>query len=134
MAFSEYFAPGTEPTEVCDCHVSAAICGTSGMVATDFCPHTGRTTKVFMVRPKGSTGTTDDSKYEMPDECNVHTAVSPGDILDDLLGGGDKNNTSGDKKDSKDSKKSGGNNASGGSGDSHKSGAGISDILKNNFN
>ena len=33
----EYFAKGTEPTESCDVHISAKVCGVTGQLATDMC-------------------------------------------------------------------------------------------------
>lgn len=136
MVTTEYFAPGTEPKEVCDCHVSASICGVSGLVATDYCPHATRKTKVFMVRPKGSTGTTDDSKYEMPGECTVHTSPSAGSILDGLFGGkddDDKDDPDGSEKEDKDTDKDKDKDKDKNKEDD-SGGGGISDILGNKFN
>lgn len=73
--YTEYFAKGTVPTEVCNNHVTATICAESGQLATDFCPE--RTTGVFMVIPAGETGETDDSFFTMPSEsCQLHTDTS----------------------------------------------------------
>ncbi|MCM1090519.1 MAG: transglycosylase domain-containing protein [Butyrivibrio sp.] len=35
---TEYFAVGTEPTELCDIHYQGRICGYSGLIATPQCP------------------------------------------------------------------------------------------------
>ncbi|WP_124066092.1 transglycosylase domain-containing protein [Clostridium sp. E02] len=73
--YTEYFAKGTVPTEVCNVHVRATVCPESHMLPTPYCPEP-RTTAVFMVLPTGETGTTDDSKYAMPGYCNIHTSNS----------------------------------------------------------
>lgn len=78
MVATEYFAEGTAPTEVCDRHISAVTCKDSGLLAGDLCPDESRVNKVYILRPEGSTGTTDDSLYTMPaglseSICNVHT-------------------------------------------------------------
>ena len=73
--YTEYFAKGTVPTEVCNVHVRATVCPESHMLPTPYCPEP-RTTAVFMVLPTGETGTTDDSKYAMPEYCNIHTSNS----------------------------------------------------------
>lgn len=78
MVETEYFATGTVPTEVCDHHVSATICTSSGMLANEYCPEETKQTGIYIVG--GSEGT-DDSPYLMTDElsnstCNVHTSSS----------------------------------------------------------
>lgn len=71
--YTEYFAKGTVPTEVCDHHVRVTVCSASGGLPTQFCPSELRTTKVCMVIPAEEHGTTDDSIYGMPGYCSVHT-------------------------------------------------------------
>lgn len=78
MIVTEFFAEGSVPTEVCDCHISAITCSASGLLAGDLCPETSRVNSVYIVRPEGSIGTTADSPYTMPaglsnSTCNVHT-------------------------------------------------------------
>ena len=77
--YTEYFAKGTVPTEVCDKHVAVTVCADSGLRATAYCPN--KTTRVCMVLPNGETATTDDSHFAIPGECNIHsgssTIVSP---------------------------------------------------------
>lgn len=73
--YTEYFAKGTVPTEVCDHHVRITVCSASGGVPTQFCPAELRVSKTFMTVPAGE-GTTDDSYFTMPGYCNVHTGVS----------------------------------------------------------
>lgn len=78
MEKKEYFAKGTEPTENCDTHVEVTICSKSHKVARKYCPDKFKTTKVFRIRPKGSTGTTDDTPYCLNFDikkykCDVHT-------------------------------------------------------------
>lgn len=72
--YTEYFAKGTVPTEVCDKHVAVTVCADSGMRPTPFCPN--RTTRVCMVLPSGEAGPTDDSYYAIPGECTIHQDAS----------------------------------------------------------
>jgi len=72
--YTEYFAKGTAPTEVCDKHVAVTVCADSGMRPTPYCPN--KTTRVCMVLPDGETGATDDSAFSIPGYCNIHTDVS----------------------------------------------------------
>lgn len=74
--YTEYFAKGTAPTEVCDHHVRVTVCSASGGLPTQYCPNELRTSKVCMVIPSDEPGTTDDSIYGMPGSCSVHTAAS----------------------------------------------------------
>ncbi len=82
--YTEYFAKGTVPTEVCDHHTRATVCSDSGMLATEYCPH--RTTGVFMTIPAGETTVTDDSRYALPGSCTVHGSSSV--IINPNLSGG----------------------------------------------
>lgn len=72
--YTEYFAKGTVPADVCNNHVRATVCATSHQLPTPYCPE--RTTAVFMVLPAGEGGPTDDSAYAMPGYCTVHSANS----------------------------------------------------------
>ncbi len=72
--YTEYFAEGTVPTEVCDVHAAMTVCEVSGKRPTEFCPST--TTQIRMVIPEGETGTTDDSVFGIPDYCDIHTEYS----------------------------------------------------------
>lgn len=76
--YTEYFAKGTVPTEVCNNHVSATVCAESGMLPTEFCPE--KRTGVFMSIPAGETGQTDDSVFSLPGTCTIHSQSST--ILD----------------------------------------------------
>ncbi len=73
--YTEYFAKGTVPTEVCDTHVAATVCAESGQLPTEFCP--SRTTGVFMSIPNGEYGQTDDSVFSIPGWCPLHTGQAP---------------------------------------------------------
>lgn len=67
----EYFAKGTEPTEVCDVHVVAKICTESNAKATDNCPASSINEKVFLI--KDEQAITDDTKYLLPKiDCPIH--------------------------------------------------------------
>ena len=71
---TEYFAAGTAPTDSCTVHVSKKICNQTGLLASDTCPST--TSKVYVQRPEGSSGTTDDSNYAAPTQvCPGHSAA-----------------------------------------------------------
>lgn len=72
--YTEYFAKGTAPTEVCDKHVAVTVCAESGMRPTPYCPT--KTTKVCITLPDGEEGPTDDSYFAIPGYCNIHTDVS----------------------------------------------------------
>lgn len=76
MVETEYFAAGTEPTEVCDHHISATICTASGLLANEFCPAENRQTSVYII---GGSPDTEDGPYLLTDtqnQCTVHTAAS----------------------------------------------------------
>ena len=72
--YTEYFAKGTVPTEVCNNHVRATVCSVSHKLPTPYCPV--RTTAVFIALPSGDETATDDSKYAMPGYCTIHSANS----------------------------------------------------------
>ena len=71
--YTEYFAKGTVPTQVCDHHVAITVCGESGGLPTEFCPLESRHSRTVLVMPEGESGGTDDSRYAMPGPCAVHT-------------------------------------------------------------
>lgn len=72
--YTEYFAKGTVPTDVCNNHVAATVCADSHKRPTEFCPN--RTTGVFMSIPAGETAQTDDSVFSLPGTCPIHTAAA----------------------------------------------------------
>lgn len=77
MVYTEYFAEGTEPTEICDRHVSVTICSNTGLRAAESCPN--KATKVYMSLGSDASGTTDDSNYVLSrlGTCTVdHVAES----------------------------------------------------------
>ena len=47
---TEYFIPGTQPTETCDVHVKAEICTSSNMLKSIYCPGNLVEERVFVVR------------------------------------------------------------------------------------
>ena len=71
--YTEYFAKGTVPTQVCDHHVAITVCGESGGLPTEFCPLESRLSRTVVVTPEGDSGGTDDSNYAMPGPCPIHT-------------------------------------------------------------
>ena len=67
--YTEYFAKGTVPTEVCDHHTTVTVCRDSGLLPTPNCP---TTTKVALIVPSGQSDT-DDSQYAAPSAtCTIH--------------------------------------------------------------
>ena len=109
---TEYFAAGTAPVEACSAHVISKICNQTGLLASDTC--TSTTSKVFIRRPEGSTGITDDSNYAAPyqtcpghgpaikiegnNETETTDQQSPDGIID-LGGNTTPDNTNGDTRD-----------------------------------
>ena len=74
--YTEYFAKGSEPTEVCDHHGVTTVCSASGGLPTQYCPAELRTSRIFMITPEGETGATADSAYQIPGYCTVHTQAA----------------------------------------------------------
>ena len=74
--YTEYFAKGSEPTEVCDHHGVTTVCSASGGLPTQYCPAELRTSRIFMITPEGETGATADSAYRIPGYCTVHTQAA----------------------------------------------------------
>lgn len=79
--YTEYFAKGTVPTEMCDHHVRATICSVSGGAATEYCPESARISKTFMTIPAEEKGDTDDTHFVLPEPCTVHTSSGTSHIL-----------------------------------------------------
>ncbi len=75
--YTEYFAAGTVPTEVCDKHVRVTVCETTGLLPARSCP---KATVIRIALPSDTTGSTDDSPFAMPSqECTGHlsTIINP---------------------------------------------------------
>ncbi len=47
---TEYFVPGTQPTETCDAHVKVEVCTSSNMLKSEFCPGNLIEERVFIKR------------------------------------------------------------------------------------
>ncbi len=47
---TEYFVPGTQPTETCDVHVKAEVCTSSNMLKSQYCPGNLVEERVFILR------------------------------------------------------------------------------------
>lgn len=91
MAYTEYFAPGTVPTETCDMHVELEVCKETKKIAVESCE---KEKMIFLKLPEDCTAQSADSEYVAPDEekdediCEGHTIVdkikdfltNPGDI------------------------------------------------------
>lgn len=72
--YTEYFAKGTVPTEVCSNHVSVTVCATTGLLPGDSCP---KATVIRMAIPSGETAVTDDSVLAIPTSiCTEHTGAA----------------------------------------------------------
>ena len=50
QVITEYFVPGTQPTETCSVHVKAAVCTSSNMLNSPFCPGNLIEERVFVLR------------------------------------------------------------------------------------
>ncbi len=71
--YTEYFAKGTVPTEVCDTHVRTTVCASSGLLPGTFCP---RATRVRITLPAVTEGSTDDSAFALSSRrCPGHAAT-----------------------------------------------------------
>jgi penicillin-binding protein 1A len=116
QVYTEYFAKGTAPTEECDVHVAVSVCSSTGLKASSTCT---ATTKVFVQRPKGSEGTTDDSSYAPPTAtCSGHTIIdkiknllSDDDDEEDIPDASTKKSGSDSKTDSPDNSSSSGSSS-----------------------
>ncbi|MCR4782832.1 MAG: PBP1A family penicillin-binding protein [Lachnospiraceae bacterium] len=79
MTYNEYFAEGTEPSEVdtCDKHVKVNICNASGKVANAYCPQDQITSSVKIIGEIN--GTAEDAyritQDQLSDTCKVHTQL-----------------------------------------------------------
>ena len=88
--YTEYFAKGTVPTEMCNTHVLTTVCSVTGLLPGPNCP---KTSHVRIALPADEEGETDDSKYAMPTKrCSGHTSVT---IDPSYLGPDDAGTTSG---------------------------------------
>ncbi len=68
----EYFAKGTEPTDLCNVHVKAPICTESHSLATENCPISSVKETVYL--NKTEIGKTYDTPYILPSKsCTLHT-------------------------------------------------------------
>ena len=68
MTLLEWFAPGTAPTERCDCHVAVELCETSGEVAGFYCRERER--RVYL--KEGTAGTADETAVAPEERCSEH--------------------------------------------------------------
>ena len=88
--YTEYFAKGTVPTEMCNTHVLATVCSVTGLLPGSNCP---KTSMVRIALPAEEEGETDDSKYAMPTRhCSGHTSVT---VDPSYLGPDETNDSSG---------------------------------------
>ena len=108
QVYTEYFAAGTAPTEICDHHVQATICTESGKIANEFCPEEYKQTGIYII---GGSSNTDDGPYLLSEElansiCDIHTsATSILDKLDDIGDIFNNDDTDKDKDKNKDKDK-----------------------------
>ena len=71
--YTEYFAKGSVPTEVCDTHVRATVCASSGLLPGTFCP---RATRIRIALPADAEASTDDSAFALSSRrCPGHAAA-----------------------------------------------------------
>ena len=69
--YTEFFAKGTTPTEVCDKHIRTIVCAVSGQKAGPYCP---TATRVTVVTPEGENAATDDTSFSSYVKCSIHLA------------------------------------------------------------
>lgn len=75
--YTEYFAEGTAPTEVCDHHIRANICAESGQIVGPYCPESSyQPGNVYVI---GGTPGTEDTPYlltaeQLANSCTYHNA------------------------------------------------------------
>ena len=110
MTVTEYFVPGTEPTEKCDCHVAVTVCDSSGQKANKYCTATHK--EVYL---KSATPGTEDEQYVIPDylvsgECTEHKNA-----WSTFWGSGNSNNGSGSNNSGSSGNSGSGSSGSGGS-------------------
>lgn len=76
MTRAEYFVKGTQPTEVCECHVKVTICEESQKTAGSYCPWNIKNTQVYL---REATSGTEDAEAVAPgiegEICDVHTSL-----------------------------------------------------------
>ena len=70
----EYYAPGTEPTESCTCHVAVSVCRGSGEPAGSYCPNSQVETVGYLT--EGTEGTPDAGAVapDTEDTCQTHSS------------------------------------------------------------
>lgn len=61
---TEYFVPGTQPTETCDTHVEAEVCTASNMLKSPYCPGDSIGKRVFINRKTNYNPEAGSSNYE----------------------------------------------------------------------
>ena len=93
MVETEYFITGTAPTEVCDHHVNATVCSSSGLLAGEFCPDETKQTTVYIV---GGSSASADGAYLLSEElanstCTVHTSAAAPPPVGGIITDGDEN-------------------------------------------
>ena len=130
MTVTEFYVPGTEPTEKCDCHVAVKVCDSSGLKANKYCHDTHR--EVYL---KSATPGTQDEEYVLPEylqsgECKEHKSAwstfwGSGDSNGGQNSGSGNGNTgSGNVNGGGNSGNGGSSGSNGGSGNGGNSGSG----------
>lgn len=89
--YTEYFAKGSVPTDLCDVHVRATVCSITGLLPNSGCP---KSTKIRLALPADADSSTDDSAYAMPTrKCGGHTASTIAPATDGAESGGPSSQT-----------------------------------------
>ena len=84
--YTEYFARGTIPTEMCDKHTTVSVCAESHDYPTSYCPST--VSRTIMIVPE-SDEETDDSAVNVYGYCSIHTAEHPNGLPSEEDDGGE---------------------------------------------
>ena len=73
MVYTEYFAPGTIPTQLCTCHEIVRVCTETGGIANVKCPKTEE--RVFMKSYAEFDPSIYDQYFTAPGLCEIHDAL-----------------------------------------------------------
>ena len=74
MTRAEYYAPGTEPTEPCICHVEVSYCSRSGEPEGAYCRLYGTETRVYLAEGTAETADATAVAPEKEEPCGTHQA------------------------------------------------------------
>lgn len=118
MTVTEFYVPGTEPQESCDCHVSVDVCDSSGKKANKYCP--AKHKEVYL---KSATPGTEEEAFVLPDYLKNGSCTEHKSSWSSFWGNGNSGNNSGNGSGSASGSGSG-NGSGNGTGSSSGNGSG----------